>query len=367
MGELARSLAHAPAIAFDTESDSLYHYSEKVCLLQLATASGDIVLVDPLGLIDLAPLGSAFSSPSAEKVVHGGEYDLTLLKRDFGFSFATLFDTQIAARFLGRSDFGLNALLRDVFGLTLSKGSQKGDWSRRPLTPVMEQYAAEDVRHLLPLRDRLREDLRKSRREAWVREECEALTRTPAAIHREPADFFRVKGARDLSPRELAVIRELFAVREKWARELDRPLFRVLTDEIILTLAQRRPKSLQGFPGFRSPFWRDRASEIVEAIRRAESLREADCPRFPRRVGNRTPYETIQRIDRVRAWRSEAAPRIGLDPGVLLPQRLIDRIASDHPRNLDALAQVPELRRWRVEEFGSSILAALSGGPSRNK
>jgi ribonuclease D len=131
---LARTLEGCRAIGLDTESDSLYHHFDKVCLLQLATDRGEAVLVDTLAVRDLSPLAPALADPALVKVLHGADYDVSTLKRDFGFAFASLFDTMIAARLLGKSEVGLAALARDELGVVLSKDSQKDDWSRRPLT-----------------------------------------------------------------------------------------------------------------------------------------------------------------------------------------------------------------------------------------
>ena len=167
--ELARSLESCRAIGLDTESDSLYHHRDKVCLVQIATDRGDAVLVDSLA-VDLAPLAAAMADERLVKVLHGADYDVTTLKRDFGFSFAALFDTMIAARLLGRAELGLVAVARDELGVTLTKTNQKDDWSRRPLTPQQEAYALADVTHLIALRDRLAERLAAVSRLEWLRE-----------------------------------------------------------------------------------------------------------------------------------------------------------------------------------------------------
>jgi ribonuclease D len=155
LGRLAQRLRGQPAIALDTEADSLYHHREKVCLVQLAAASGEAVLVDPLALRNLEPLRDVLADPRTVKVLHGADYDVTSLKRDFGFTFASLFDTMLASRLLGLPEVGLQAVLRNELGIALSKASQKDDWSVRPLTPLQEHYALADVRHLLALYERL--------------------------------------------------------------------------------------------------------------------------------------------------------------------------------------------------------------------
>jgi len=170
LADVAVSLAGSRAIALDSESDSLFHYFEKVCLLQLAGENGLGVLIDTLALKDLSPLAPLFADPAVTKVLHGADYDVTTLKRDFGFRFAGLFDTMIAARFLGLPAVGLQAVAREELGVELSKDLQKDDWSRRPLSPAQEAYALSDVRHLLELHGRLAQRLAEKGRLEWVLE-----------------------------------------------------------------------------------------------------------------------------------------------------------------------------------------------------
>ena len=193
LGRLAESLAGCAALALDTESDSLHHHVEKVCLVQLATDRGQARLVDPLALADLSALAPAMADPRMVKVLHGADYDVTTLKRDFGFRFAGLFDTMIAARFLGRPQIGLQALAQSELGVALSKDSQRDDWSRRPLTPTQEAYALADVAHLLRLRARLADELRQLGRLAWVEEESAVVAALEAARRgRDPEAYQRV-------------------------------------------------------------------------------------------------------------------------------------------------------------------------------
>ena len=222
LADFVRSLEGTPAIALDTESDSFYHYYEKVCLLQVADARGPVGLVDPLGVRDLSALGPVLADPAVEKVLHAAENDVALLKRDFALEFASIFDTHAAARLCGRLEFGLQTLLERDLGVRLSKDMQRCDWSRRPLTPAQERYAAEDVRHLFALRDRLRAELRSLGREAWAEEEGRALALLSPQPHREPVDFMRLKGARDLTPRQRSVLKEVVELREEWAKSTRR-------------------------------------------------------------------------------------------------------------------------------------------------
>jgi ribonuclease D len=361
LGGFVRSLEGATALGVDTESDSFFHYFEKVCLLQIADDRGRVALIDPLALRDLSALAPVMADPAVEKVLHSGSNDIALLKRDFGFTFASVFDTQVAARFAGRPELGLQAVLETEFGVRLSKNLQRCDWSRRPLTPLQQRYAAEDVRHLVTLRDRLLPGLRSRGRESWAREEGEALARIDPAPVREPSDFMHARGARDLEGRTLAVLRELYALRDEWARRADLPLFKVIADEPLMKLALARPRDARtlGRIGGLSAQMKGRcAPDLLDAIRRGEAVPE---DRLPARERSRMPKRGpghAKRVDRIKAWRAGAAVKAGLEPGLLLPQKLIDRIADGRPSTAEALARIPEIRRWRVEAFGPEILQA---------
>jgi ribonuclease D len=360
--DLARSLEGCRAIGLDTESDSLYHHREKVCLVQVATDGGDAYLVDSLA-VDLAPLATAMASPRLVKVLHGADYDVTTLKRDYGFRFEALFDTMLAARLLGRTELGLLAVARDELGVTLSKTNQKDDWSRRPLTPQQEAYALADVTHLVELRARLEAKLAAAGRLSWLREECDAVAALePLARRRDPDAYLGVKGARRLAPRALAALRELHAWRERRAEETDTPAFRILGNETLVRLAEALPGDAAGLRAVSGvlPRLQRQADEILAAIRRARELQEAELPAPPRAVRPVVSDATLKRIERLKAWRARKGQELALDGSVLLPQRLIEKLAETAPADLAGLGAVEGLRRWRVEAFGGEIVAAVS-------
>jgi ribonuclease D len=362
LADLARCLEGCRAIGLDTESDSLYHHFDKVCLVQIATDRGDAVLVDTLAVRDLSPLAPAMADAGLVKVLHGADYDVTTLKRDFGLVFASLFDTMIAARLLGRTEIGLAAVVRDELGVSLSKGNQKDDWSRRPLTPQQEAYALADVRHLLALRERQEDRLAAAGRIEWLREECEAVAALPAAARRrDPKAYLGVKGARRLPARSLAALRELVAWRACRAEATDTPAFRVLANEALLRLAAKMPRvlgDLHGIPGV-LPRLTGQATEILAAIRRASELPEAELPVLAGPPRPAIPGATLRRVERLRAWRTRKAAELRLDASVVLPQRLIDRLADAAPCDTQGLLAIEGLRRWRAGTFGPDLLAAL--------
>lgn len=361
LARFASALSQCRALALDSESDSLHHHVEKVCLVQLATDRGDAVLVDPLSVRDLAPLGPALADPEVVKVLHGADYDVTTMKRDFSVAFAGLFDTMIAARFLGLPEVGLQAVARAELGVTLSKDSQKDDWSRRPLTPAQEAYALADVQHLLALHGRLVQKLRDLGRLEWVLEESAAVAALePARRRREGDAYLKVKGARRLSRRELAVLREVWAWREELATATDVPAFKLLGNDVLMTLAEEPPRTAADLGRVRgiSPRLRDQSRGLLEAVSRGLAVPASELPSIadtPRPV---MPQAVRRRIEALRAWRVQEAARAGLDVSVVLPQRLLERVAEAGPRTLADLQEVEGLRRWRMRAFGEALLAA---------
>lgn len=363
LAELARSLEGCRTIGLDTESDSLYHHFEKVCLVQLATDRGDAWLVDALAVRDLSPLAPVLADPGVVKVLHGADYDVTTLKRDFGFAFASIFDTMIAARLLGRSEIGLAAVARDELGVTLTKTNQKDDWSRRPLTPQQEAYALADVLHLVEVRERLEAKLVAAGRLDWMREECEAVAALEAVVRkRSPEAYLELKGAKRLPPRALAALRELYTWRERRAEETDTPPFKILGNESLMHLAELRPKDavgLRAVPGV-LPRLQRHAADLLAAVRRGEELPEAELPRVVRSPRPIVPDAVVHRVERLKAWRARKAQELAVEASVVLPQRLIDRLAEAAPAGPTELAGVEGLRRWRVKELGAELLAAVS-------
>jgi ribonuclease D len=321
--------------------------------------------VDPLAIVDLSALAPLFAGPAPLVALHAGDNDLAHLKRRFGFVFGAIFDTSLAARFLGARALGLDVLLREYLGVELPPSRQKDDWSRRPLTEAQERYAAADVLHLLSLKDRLLTELERLGRRAWAEEECAALAAEPWPERGpDPEAYAGLKGARDLAPRGLATLKNLYETRERLARAADRPPFKILSDATLVAIAQQAPRdvaALGGIPGC-TPRVIDRwGAAILDAAARAGALPDDALPVLARPLRPpAVPGGVRRRIEALRRWRAEAAPRFGLDPGVLLPNRLIRPLAEAAPRDRAGLAQIEGLRRWRVEALGPEILAAIA-------
>jgi ribonuclease D len=359
------------ALALDSESDSLHHHREKVCLIQAADARGGAWLIDPLAGPDLSPLGRIVGDGAVVKVLHGADYDVVTMKRDFGFTFVNLFDTMIAARFLGLPAVGLQALALAELGVALTKESQRDDWSVRPLTARQQAYALADVQHLLALYEKLEARLREAGRLSWVQEECAAVTTLPPSRRRQSDDYLGVKGARRLSTRHLAALRELYAWRESVAERTDVPAFRILGNEPLLAIAEGLPRDAEQLERLRTQaaglravparVLHRHAAPLLEAVARAVALRDADLPRFPPAPPRPQLDEpTRRRVDALKAWRAKKAAELAIDVSVVLPQRLLDKVAEAAPRERGQLERVEGLRRWRVAEFGDDLLAQVS-------
>ena len=240
----------ARMLAVDLEADSMFHYREKVCLLQMA-ANGTTVVVDPLKVADLAALKPLFADEGILKVFHGADYDVRSLYRDFGISVNHLFDTQLASMYLGQSETSLEAVLNRRYGVVLDKKYQKKDWSRRPLPPEMVAYAAADVQYLVPLAQALMTELETKGRLAWVQEGCHLLSQVRPQENNLPM-FLKFRGAGRLTPRQLAALEELLLLRDAIARQKDRPLFKIMNNADLLKIAMllpSRPGAIEGVPG----------------------------------------------------------------------------------------------------------------------
>jgi ribonuclease D len=361
--ELAGKLDGAALIAADTEAAGYHRYRDTVCLLQLSTRL-DTYVIDALALPDLSPLAPIFEQGETEIVFHDADYDLRLLSRDFGFTISCLFDTKIAAQFIGEAAFGLGSLVEKYLGIALEKKHQRADWAQRPLPADMLHYAAEDTRHLPELRDALREELVKRGRLAWAQEEFKLAQQSRWQLLDDGEAFLRTKGARDLKPRELAVLRELHAWRERAAESRDVATFRVLSNETLLEISRRMPASvteLTDVPGLGSGVIERRGGELIEAVQRAVRLEESQWPRFPRHPRRPPPDAEFEaRVEKLKQARDRVAQALQLDRGFLMPRQQLEDIAREKPHTRDQLLQVRDVRRWQADALGDAIFEALA-------
>jgi len=348
-------------VALDLEADSMYHFRERVCLIQMAFRDR-IFIIDPLTIRDMSPLKTLFYDPDIKKVLHGADYDVRSLYRDFDIDIRNLFDTQIACRFLGIQETGLDTVLKKRFNLKLNKKYQKKDWSKRPLPKNMVAYAAGDVSYLLPLAHQLENELSDLNRLSWVQEESELLSKVrPANENNEPL-FLKFKGAGRLRPRGLAVLEALLQSRRQIAERKDRPLFKIIGNDAVLKISKARPVTLKRLEGIRALSAKQISmfgEELIRAVTEAMALPKHLLPEYPRKRPPAQKPKVPKRVQAIRIWRDKTAEKFDLDPAVLCNKALMTAIAARNPHRMSEFNDIEDMRNWQKENFGEEILAAL--------
>jgi len=357
LNELIPLLENTPIFAVDTESNSLFAYRERVCLIQISTETDDY-LIDPLAVKNIAPLGVLFANPNIEKVFHAGEYDLICLKRDYGFEFNHLFDTMIAARVLGREVVGLSGLLQAEFGITLDKKWQRANWGIRPMPPAQLAYARMDSHFLIPLRDRMRQELTAAGRLELAEEDFHRLERTPIPqINSEKENFWRLASRQDLTLRQITILQHLCEYRENLARKKDLPPFKVLSNETLVEIARATPASVEDLEKITglTPRLRQRYAEgLLDCVTRGQRGHPPRRPSYPRKDD-----ELIQRMESLKSWRKNTAADYKVESDVILPREVVEQVAAVNPRSRSELSALMANFPWRLDKFGSDILQAL--------
>ena len=350
---LVECLRAAEPVPLDTEADSLHNYFEKVCLVQLSLGS-EHYLVDPLAGLDL----SGFLEALAEKplILHGGDYDLRMLRASMGFRpRRDVFDTMIAAQLLGIEQIGLAALIEQFFAISIGKEGQKSDWSRRPLSERQLRYAVNDTRFLKSLAERLRGELSRRGRLEWHRESCRAMVEsTGRESSRDPEEAWRIKGAGRLSRRQLVYLRELWRWRDEHARSANVPAFKVFGNQQMLELVQwaesHRGAPLRQGPKVPRNICGARLRTLEEALARAAGLSPAQWPQP--RIHDRAEVLSVERMESFAALRGECtriAEQLKIAPSTLAPRAGLEAIARSRSRNLDEIMKSGGLLRWQAE------------------
>ncbi len=351
----------AKEVALDTEADSLHSYFDKVCLIQI-TAAGEDFVIDPLAKIDLAALGRVLADPSIRKVLHGADYDLRILNRDFGFSLHNLTDTMVCAQLLGYEAIGLAALLQRHFGLAVDKSHQRADWAQRPLTAEMLAYAATDTRYLIELAAILRRELEALGRWEWAQEEFGRLEQIRFAPVADEETWRKVKGCSRLERRALAAVKRLHAWRDGVARELDRPPFKVLGNEPIVEIATQLPRTeeaLAAIKGVASWHLRKWGSELLAITEEVAGLPEDGLPEKVAAKPWLRDKEQERVIDALKRARDHVAKDLRIDSSILAPKHVLSAVADIDPAHPDQLDSIPAMRRWQKALLAAPLVHAL--------
>ena len=354
--QLMDDLVTQSRVAVDTESNSLHAFREQVCLVQFSSTNSDY-LVDPLVLRDLTVLAPIFSDPKIEKIFHAAEYDLICLRRDFGFSFANLFDTMQAARVLGYPAVGLDRLLGDKFKIQTDKRHQKANWAARPLTKEQIHYARLDTHYLFDLRDILEKELREKDRLIFAKEDfARACLFDDSKQKVNGESWERFSGRKDLSLRELTILAFLCKWRDKEAEKLNRPPYKVIMDDVFVLLVKNPPEqkvdlSAVGLSEKQIGLWGDR---VLAAIRRG-----MEAPLVERKQAEARNDAILRRLEKLKAWRKNLGLEMGVESDVILPKPYLSALAENPPKDADELAHVMKGTPSRVEKYGAQILKLL--------
>ena len=356
--QAVEALAVQDILAVDTESNSLYAYQEQVCLVQFSTRDTDY-LIDALVLPDLSPLAEIFASGRILKVFHAAEYDLICLFRDYGFRFNYLFDTMIAARILGYQKIGLGALLEKYFGIQMNKKYQRANWGKRPLKGEMLEYARLDSRYLIPLQDNLRAELVTAGLWDLALEDFRRLTEgVEDTTESSEDDFWKIHGARDLSPEKAAVLKALYQFRDSIAQAQDRPSFKVISHQALIEMAETCPKhsaDLLKLSALHESQAKRYGRSLLEAIRTGQHAPPAHPPNYTR------PHNAVLiRMDALQEWRKDTGKDLGVPSDVVLPRDVLNRIAWANPGDISELQAQMQDVPYRFNRFGQDILTIIT-------
>ena len=342
-------------IALDTEADSLHHYRESVCLIQVTHDSRHF-LIDPL---DTFPLKELWPPTSRHTwILHGADFDLRMLRRAGAPEPQAVFDTMLAAQLLGLKAFGYGALVEKFCGITLNKTSQKADWSRRPLSPAMIDYAVQDTEYLEPIAEALGTLLDEKKRREWHEQSCARVVEA-SKLSREddPENEWRISGSALLSPPALAIVKELWHWREKEAEAVDLPVFKVLHSELLLDIAAwcaEHPRvSPMGAPRWPQRSSPARAERLIAAIERGRNA--PPIPRPPR--GERPPRDKDAevRMEKLRVHRDAVAADLVIDPTIIAPKSILQDIARNPDTAADRLVAENRWCAWQWELLKSAL------------
>jgi len=356
--QMAAELSAQTRVAVDTESNSLHAYRERVCLIQFSTSKKDYV-VDPLVIQDLSRLAPLFANPKIEKIFHAAEYDLICLKRDFGFELTNLFDTMQAARILSYPFVGLDNLLAEKFGVKIDKRHQKADWGARPLTAAQMDYARYDTHYLFQLRDVLEKELKeKERWELALEDFALACNLGDVKEKNNGSSWKRFAGRKDLSLRDLTVVNELCICRDQIAKKLDRPVFKVIGDDMLLDIARKLPEKDVDLAGIglstkQINLW---GHEILAATKRG-----AEAPLVKRDQTQRPSDALLRRMEKLKVWRKKIAREMSVESDIVLPKTYLNILAENPPKNLKELEAALSETPTRFGKYGAEIYRLIGG------
>ncbi len=358
LADLTETLRGAARVGVDTEADSLHHYFEKVCLIQLSF-SGANYIVDPLAGFSLAEFLEVLSQK--ELILQGADYDLRMLKKTFGFRpKAPVFDTMLAAQVLGYEKIGLASLVERFFRILLSKAGQKSDWSLRPLPARLLHYASDDTKYLEAIADGLSENLQRLNRVGWHRECCErVVTSTGLPEKNEAKEVWRIKGSSKMAPNVLVFVRELWKWRDGEARQKDRPPFMIMRNEDLIELAEWRAKNLQvplsQGPVFLKKFTGENFVRLENAIRFAEGLPLEEWPLLQKRAEWTEVQVDQTKLELLLVACKMLATELQIEPSFLASRSALTAVIQHQPPSIEKGKEWSAMKHWQAELINPAI------------
>lgn len=345
------------SVAIDTESNSMHAYRGQVCLIQLSTRKQDYI-IDPFPIDDMAAFGALLADDKIEKIFHAADYDLICIKRDFDFDVQNLFDTMMAARLLKEKKFGLADLLGKYFTVKVDKSHQRDNWGARPLPKDSLQYAQMDTHYLHELRDLLHERLAEQGHLAEIQEIFADVLRIEVKEQTfDPDGFWNLGRPRSLTRRQMALLRELYILRDELAKEEDQPPFKVISNKALINMARRQPRNfreLYNIRGLGADSVRYYGDDILDAI---ETGRANKPPKPP--PNDRPDAILSDRYVALHAWRKQKGIARGLDSSLILSKETLWELARELPQTRDELATIPGIGPWRLEHYSEGLLRVL--------
>ncbi len=321
-------------------------------------------LIDPLHLRELPELGEILADGSTDIILHAAENDILTLQRDLDFRLRQLYDTQLAARILGRQGVGLAKVLYEEFGVVSDKRMQRTNWGKRPLTPQQLTYAQIDTHYLPALRARQMKRLEETKRLDEARAAFRMLETTEYRPP-EPRTVWQIKQIRSVDEKDLGVLQAIWEWREAFARQADRPPFKVLGENSLIQLSQKRPHSLdllREIPGLggRQISWFGK--ELLAAVQRGERLPAPQRPAPARKTEPLLTRSAKKRFESLRQWRTKTAESRGVDPDIVFSNDTLLQIAASRPKSLAELEKIPSVGQWKAQTYGDSLFSLLGHG-----
>ncbi len=355
--KMVSDLIQCEMIGVDTESNSLFEYEERICLIQFSSDKIDY-LVDSIVLQDLSSLNDLFANSSIQKIFHAAEYDLMCLKRDYSFIFNNIFDTMIASRILGLRSYGLSYLLEDYFDVSVDKKYQRANWGKRPLSKEMLMYAQLDTHFLIELRNILSRELIDQDKMDLANEDFMRIADVDAFVNNKNNDhYWRIIKGNLLTPQQESVLIELYYLRENLAKQLNRPPFKVFSNQLIIDIAKKLPSNLNDLKNINhfSPKLNQKYGEkIINAVKEGYG-----------KSGNKRKYKPkpnpnyLRKYDALKRWRKVKGSELSVDSDIILPKEHLEQLAHITTCNLENVQSAMENIPYRFNKFGSEILSVI--------